>query len=333
MKQIILLVFLLLSPVTQAEEDDWWQHYDRTKTIHLQFSDTVKDGYTVNVSWNPDGGLAPMLTGPALINFKSNAKFGTGSYSVKAGYFHIPNRMLVDAGLIIFGENGKFDLSVDLSKTYKIKYNSKLFKKISLLDNTHEGFNVTDFLNDNYDHNAPGSWEQIPFFFEDVDFDGVEELIVTDFNSGQRGGNEYSIHKYFERYGKINYKNQSDEPFGYIDQLTTFDKDSKTIAQFHSGGSCANSEDIYKIMGSKFERIQYKKWHQSASMIMNYVCTESTFDIVDGREVLKSESDDYYDDDKHKWIEVCDENAATQSKSYLEFVMRNEVCLAGGLLE
>ena len=66
-------------------------------------------------------------------------------------------------------------------------------------------------------------------------------------------------------------------------------------------------------------------------MIVGSICTESTFDIVDGRRVVKSESDDYYDNNKRKWVKVCDENAATQSKSYLEFVMRNKACLAGGL--
>ena len=74
--------------------------------------------------------------------------------------------------------------------------------------------------------------------------------------------------------------------------------------------------------------VQYKKWRQSASMIVGYVCTESTFDIVNGQKVLKTESDDYYDNDKHRWIEICDEDAAINSQSYLEFLMRNEACLA-----
>ena len=333
MKQIILLVFLLLSPVTQAEEDDWWQHYDRTKTIHLQFSDTVKDGYTVNVSWNPDGGLAPILTGPALINFNSNKKFGAESFSVRAEYFHIPGSMLKDAGFVLFNEDGKFNLSADLDKTYKIKYNSKSFKKISLLNNSHEGFNADDFLNDNYDSNAPGSWEQTPFFFEDMDFDGTDELIVTSFNSGQRGHNEYSIYKLYNRWTNLVYKEMSVAPFDFIDQLTTFDRENKVIKKFYSGGSCSNSEDTYKLIDGRFKHIEHKKWRPSNSMIVGRVCTESTFGIVNGQKMLKTESDDYYDDGKHRWVEICDEDAAINSQSYLEFLMRNKVCLAGGLLE
>jgi len=330
---LILLAFLLINPVAQAEEDEWWQYYDRTKTIHLQFSDKVEDGYIANVSWSPDGGLAPILTGPALINFNSNKQFGAESFSVRAEYFHIPSSMLKDAGFVLFNEDAEFNLSADLGKTYKIKYNSKSFKKISLLNNTHEGFNADDFLNDNYDSNAPGSWEQTPFFFEDMDFDGTKELIVTSFNSGQRGSNEYSVHKLHNRWGNLAYKEVNAAPFDFIDQFTTFDKESKVIKKYYSGGSCANSEDIYKLIDGKYKYIEHKKWRHSASMIVGSVCTESTFDIVDGKEVLRTESDDYYDDDKHRWIEVCDEDAAINSQNYLEFLMRNEVCLAGGLLK
>ena len=68
-------------------------------------------------------------------------------------------------------------------------------------------------------------------------------------------------------------------------------------------------------------------------MIVGRVCTESTFGIVNGQKMLKTESDDYYDDGKHRWVEICDEDAAINSQSYLEFLMRNKVCLAGGLLE
>jgi len=315
MKQVILSIFLLLNVSVYAEESEWWEYYDRTKTIHLQFVDEVRKGYTVSVTWTPDGGLAPMLTGPALIHFNSNKKYGAESFSIGAEYFHIPSDTLSEAGLELFKDDG-YNLSVDLSKTYKIKYSP--YKKISLWNNIHH-------------FEESGAREQTPFFFEDIDFDGIDELIVTSFNSGQRGDNEYSVYKLHTRWSNVVYKEMNFKPFSFIDQHTTFDKQNKDIKKYYSGGSCANSEDIYKLIDGRFKYIEHKKWRPSNSMIVGSICTESTFDIVDGRRVVKSESDDYYDNNKRKWVKVCDENAATQSKSYLEFVMRNKACLAGGL--
>ncbi len=291
MKQIILSIFLLFSSASFAEEDEWWQYYDRTKIIHLQFSDKVLNDYTVNVAWNPDGGLAPILTGSALINFNSNKEFVSESFSVRAEYFHIPGSMLKDAGFVLFNEDGEFNLSVDLSKTYQIK--SDFLKKMSLWSNRHK-------------YDVSSSWEQTPFFFEDIDFDGVDELIITSFNSGQRGDNEYAIHKLHNRWEHLAYKEINTAPFDFIDQHTTFDNKNKTITKFYSGGACANLEDTYKLIDSEFKYIEHIEWDYSYTTTTEYesICTELTYDIVDNKKVIKSKSESYWDNNKSEWIDL-----------------------------
>ena len=69
MKYIILLAFLLINPVTQAEEVEQKSFFDGTKTIHLKFTDVIDDKYTVDVLWTPDDGYVPRLVGPATIRF------------------------------------------------------------------------------------------------------------------------------------------------------------------------------------------------------------------------------------------------------------------------
>lgn len=129
MKHTIILTLFLLSPVTHAEENEWWQYYDRDKTIHLQFVNEIKKGYTASVTWTPDGGMVPMLSGPALIHFKSDR--WRDSFTIMTDYFHVSLEVLEQAGLKILNDDYEdYNLQVDLDRTYPIKYTP--YKKISL---------------------------------------------------------------------------------------------------------------------------------------------------------------------------------------------------------
>ena len=188
----------------------------------------------------------------------------------------------------LFTDEG-YNLSVDLNKTYKVKYSP--YKKISLWNNTHH-------------FEESGSREQAPFFFEDIDLDGVDEIVITDFQAGQRHSNEYSVYKNFSRLSKSDYKVIKTEPFDHIDQLTTFNKNSKTISQFHSGGSCANSEDTYKKTNKGFEFVEFTNWDSRPTMEYGYVCTKLTYGIVRDEKVIKSKSESYWDSEKSENIKL-----------------------------
>ena len=57
--------------------------------IYIEFTDVIEGRYRVDVEWFPDYGLAPLLTGPANINFK--AIDSDISFSVRNELFHVPN--------------------------------------------------------------------------------------------------------------------------------------------------------------------------------------------------------------------------------------------------
>jgi hypothetical protein len=81
--------------------------------------------------------------------------------------------------------------------------------------------------------------------FEDVNFDGKDELLLTEFGAGQRG---FSNEKIFDlSYGmeEMNY-----EPFNQIDEETIFDKDKKEIIIIAHGGACSSSNYTYKKTGA-----------------------------------------------------------------------------------
>jgi hypothetical protein len=277
MKYIILLAFLLINPVTQAEEVEWKSFFDGTKTVHIKFTDIINGEYSVNVVWTPDDGYGPRLVGPASISFLKGKGY---LFSVTVEDFHLPLDELKKSGILKTDDEGQA-LEIDLHKVYSMEYNTKSFNKISLLNNTH-------------DYDESGSREQTPFFFEDIDFDGKDELVIVDFNSGQRGVNEYSIYKPTYKYGNM-YNLVSVEPFNIVDQLSTFDKVNKTIDIYSSGGSCSNSNQKFKLVNGKYTLVELTDWDERPTMEYGYVCTESVYDFIKGQKILKSTSGSYKD--------------------------------------
>ena len=285
MKQIILLVFLLLSPVTYADTDEWNSFYDGTKTIHLKFTDIINDKYNVNIVWMPRDGEGPRLVGPAIITFSKDSGY---VFSVTADNFHLPFDELKESGILKFDNDGQA-VKVDLSKVYSFEYSSDSFNKVSLMNNTHK-------------YEASGSREQVPFFFEDVDFDGKDELVMVSFNSGQRWYNEYIVYKSNYKYGNM-YNLVNTEPLSIIDQLSTFNKQNRTIDVFSSGGACTNSNEKFKLIDGKYIAIELTEWDYYVRDGVS-VCEESIYTVIDDKRILKSKSESYWDYEQAKHIEL-----------------------------
>jgi len=309
MKYLIILTLLLLNPSTHAEEDDKPDvFFDGTKTVHFKFTDVVdgKYNYTVDVIWTPNSYLAIGEGSPAILRFSE--KEWLNSFSVTTSAFDLSGDVLKKAGYYTSDDWG-YHKDI-LSTVFTIDYKS--LSKSSLIDNAHGG--------------------DAPFFFEDVDFDNINNLVVLESGVGQRSVDAYKIYNFNSYGGRVPdlYSVVDKEPYTWFDTKTKINKEDKSIAFFSSGGACSSRENTYKRVGDQLKYIKYKKWRESTSKKLGFVCTESTYDIVDGKQVLESETDSFYDDDKHKWVEVCDEAAAVHCETWLAFIMRNDVCLAGG---
>ena len=116
---------------------------DGKTPINIEFTDVIDGRYMVDVEWFPDWGLAPLLTGPANINFKlvnRDVKF-----SVKADLFHIERQIKAK----------------NITSKEAIKINSS-------------------------------ELTSVPFNFRDVNFDGINELVITNREGGQRFVNSYT---------------------------------------------------------------------------------------------------------------------------------------------
>ena len=225
---------------------------DGKTPINIEFTDVIDGRYMVDVEWFPDWGLAPLLTGPANINFKlvnRDVKF-----SVKADLFHIERQIKAK--------------NITSKEAIKLNY-SKL--------------------------------TSVPFNFRDVNFDGINELVITNREGGQRFSNSYSIYliQEIEEDNYFNVLDLSDTmPYRKFDALTKFNSEDKTVWMEYSGGACSSSYETYKRVFSdypledyKFElikKIDYESWDDDLNDIP---CSKYVYDVVDGKETLiESES-------------------------------------------
>ena len=276
MKKLILLALLVSSYIVSADEINkmatidgetivseysdnglpkFYELMDGKTPVYIEFTDVIQGRYIVDVEWFPDWGLAPLLTGPANINFKlvdRNVKF-----TIKADLFNIGHRMFsfpkyrIDAQTIV---------NKDI---IKMKF---------------------------------GDIANAPFAFGDMNFDGVNELLIADRNGGQRGYDAYSVYLIQEIEGSsyFNILDLTNElPYSNIDESTEFDWDNKTMELYYSSGACSSSYEKYQRVFSdyplrdyKFElikKIDYETWDDDGNDIP---CSKYVYDVVDGKDIF-----------------------------------------------
>ena len=266
-----LLLFLLLSfsfiSTSFANEEpanccpEIYRGLNADKLIKIHFTDLIEDKYIVDVKWFPDNGLVPFLTGPAIITF--NIKGEALSWFTKlSGFFHIPN-FEMDCEKINNGE--VFEMK------YGDFYNLSTLKELA----SKEGIYSLE----------------TPFFFEDVNFDGKKELIITEKRNGQRGFDSYKVYSIGEFRPEIDlYDITNSLPYVKFDSSTEFNSKDKTITLYSSGGACGSVYETYQGVvehrGVKFrliKRWEYSGWDDDDNKVPCYL---TTYDIVNGREVL-----------------------------------------------
>mgnify|MGYP000568331036 CR=1 FL=1 len=292
MKQIILSIVLFFSLASYAEKDDWIPFYEGNKTIHLKFTDVIDNKYTVNILWTPDDGLQMPLNGPAIVQFVPiEPDNGAQSFIIEYGFFRLPGSALVKLG--IMGSDFEYNRSVDLNKTYTLKYSD-------LIDTT-----LTDSPNSVYHLGSSA-----PFFFQDVNYDGIKELVVVETGDGQRFTDEFYFYKldgykYLYKHFDLINTNEADVAGGdNIDSLTEFNDNNKTIKVWRQGGACGSTQTIYRQQSDlEFHPTIYTEWESYTNGVRR-ICVASEFDISNGEKALKSKTESYWDSEKSKNIEL-----------------------------
>jgi len=270
MKKLLLILLLLFTNNSFANEEpanccpEIYKGLNADKLIKIHFTDLIEDKYIVDVKWFPDNGLVPFLTGPAIITFNIKG-YALSWFTKLTGFFHIPN-FEVDWEKINNGE--VFEMK------YSDFYNQSTLKEL-----------------------AKGLYSlETPFFFEDVNFDGTKELIITETGNGQRRRDVYKVYSIDELGPEIDlYDITNTLPYVKFDSSTEFNPKDKTITLYYSGGACSSSSETYQAVDGygavKFKLIKKVDYDYQDKNGNNIGCHIYTYDVVNGREVLiESES-------------------------------------------
>ena len=140
-----------------------------------------------------------------------------------------------------------------------------------------------------------------PFALGDMNFDGINELIIAARQGGQRGYDAYSVYLIQELedssyFNILDLTNQM--PYSAIDQTTEFDSENKTIRIYYSGGACSSSYKTYKRVFSdyplrnyKFELIKRTDYSYLDDNENDIGCHKYVYDVINGKDMLiESES-------------------------------------------
>jgi hypothetical protein len=241
MKKLILLNFLLIT-------FSLWGHSQANKItpkmIIVEYSNEIH-GYSIKAIWKPSTIIFNHIVGPAIIEFIS--KKDSASFTLTNNNFSIQKNRLpfsyTSEGLEIEKLN---------QKCIRLAYNQKNLK-------TNESFGTTNE----------------PFFFQDIDFDNIKELIIVEVGNGQRGVASFKAYK-FDVGGvqsdlyNITYK----EPFKLLDEMSTVDYKNKRITIYGSNGVCAGTTEIYELHTAKNGGLENK-------FVLETIIEEQRYDSFD----------------------------------------------------
>lgn len=200
--------------------------------VTVKFQNKINK-YTVEAIWKPTNVRYNHIVGPAIVTFKNSSE--DIEFSISINKFSILKSQL------------PFSYSSDDLEITKLNRNSlDLVYDLNKLTDTESTFGNTN----------------VPFFFQDLDFDNEKELIFTEIDNGQRGVATFKVFGLddgdleSELYDKTN-----SEPFTSLDTTSKFDVKNKRIIIYGSGGMCSNSYTFYQLIPAKndFPNNYYQK--------------------------------------------------------------------------
>ena len=189
------------------------------KVVTIEYTNEVS-GFFVKVIWKPNNVHFEHTTGPAIIEFY-NIKDST-TFTLTNNNFGVLSSKLPFS----YSEVGDEIISINQNDI-------KLVYDINNLFDSQGFFRITNET----------------FFFQDLDFDNKNELILGELDQGQRGVATFKAYKIYSSSEMIPdiYNITNEEPFKSLDEMSEVDHLNKRIIINGSGGWCAESSYIYKL--------------------------------------------------------------------------------------
>ena len=248
---LILLLFLTLTSCSKQNKKESYNEQikstvnnldKRNNEIIIKYSNPIK-GYNVSAKWLIRGKIEAQFSnnfkGPAILTFEN--------IKTKEIFWVLHPEFTID----IDQENLKYITVVDdefvknESFTQVCTYIKPKFEKVGT-SKEEEGVGYT----------------YIPFFFQDVDFDDVDELILTYATTYEKGGSKNKIFKK-DDYENLEFSEMTNEPFTNFSgfyygnpiadaySYTIIDYKNKTITHSGMSGAGGRGEIIYEFKKSE----------------------------------------------------------------------------------
>ena len=293
MKNKIISFLFVISLAACAKSNDKDQSKNQTSIestnasvssneIIIKYSNPI-NGYNVTAKWLIRGKLevqgSENFSGPAILTFE-NIKTKEISWVIHPEFTIDINEENLK---YITVQNG--DFIKNQSFTQVVKYTAPEAEIVGT-EKEEEGFGYT----------------YIPFFFQDVDFDDKDELILTYARTYEKGGSQNKIFK-LPTDDNLEFSEMTDEPFTTFSgfyygnpsadaySYTTIDYKNKTITHSSMSGAGGNGELIYEFKKSE-SGDDYRLFKKTnINNYENWEIEETTISTYDnyGREIVKVE--------------------------------------------
>ena len=249
---LILLLFLTLTSCSQQNKKESANEQinstennldKKNNEITIKYSTPIK-GYNVSARWLIRGKLEVMgsenFSGPAILTFE-NIDTKEISWVLHPEFTIDIDKENLKYITVKDGEYIKNQSFTQISKYIKPK-----FEKVGTSKEEEEGFGYT----------------YIPFFFQDVDFDDKDELILTYAKTYEKGGSQNKIFKTPD-YDNLEFSEMTNEPFTNFSgfyygnpsadaySYTIIDYKNKTITHSGMSGAGGRGEIIYEFKKSE----------------------------------------------------------------------------------
>lgn len=292
MKNTILILFLFLTLTSCSKQNKKESANEQVKStvnnldkknneITIKYSTPIK-GYNVSAKWLIREKLEVMdsenFSGPAILTFEN--------IDTKEISWVLHPEFTID----IDKENLKYITFKDgeyiknQSFTQISKYIKPKFEKVGTSKEEEEGFGYT----------------YIPFFFQDVDFDDKDELILTYAKTYEKGGSQNKIFK-TPNYDNLEFSEMTEEPFANFSgfyfgnpsadaySYTTIDYKNKTITNSGLSGAGGHGNIIYKFKKSEGGDDYHLFNKTDINNYDNWEIEETTISTYDdyGKEIIK----------------------------------------------
>lgn len=175
------------------------------------------NGYNVIVDWKPRNIRFGHIIGPAIIQFKKKDSL---IFTITNNNFSIQKKLL------------SFETDTDSLYVKKISKSHIVLKYDEPKLNSKDGFFTTE----------------VPFFFNDVNFDNNRELLLVEVNNGQRGLSTFKVYQFeSDELQSELYNITFEQPFRSFDDATIIDYQRRQIKLYYSGGSSDTGYNTYRF--------------------------------------------------------------------------------------